>query len=122
MIVFVVLGISADNIFVIWDAWCQSESYEELQGNQRKRLAYTFRRAYKAILATSSTTAFAFLSNGFSSLMPISAFGYFAFVIVPVNYVLIVFYFPCYLVIYENYVKEYEKYYFSKLNCFNLIG
>ena len=28
MIVFVVLGISADNIFVIWDAWCQSDSYE----------------------------------------------------------------------------------------------
>lgn len=50
--------------------------------------------------------------------MPISAFGYFAFVIVPVNYVLIVFYFPCYIVIYENYVKEYEQYYFGKLMCF----
>lgn len=50
--------------------------------------------------------------------MPISAFGYFAFVIVPVNYVLIVFYFPCYLIIYENYVKEYELYYFGMLNCF----
>ena len=27
MVVFVVLGISADNIFVIWDAWCQSQHY-----------------------------------------------------------------------------------------------
>ena len=117
MICFVVLGISADNIFVIWDAWCQSDSYEIYTGNHRKRMAYTFRRAYKAILATSSTTAFAFLSNGFSQLMPISAFGYFAFVIVPVNYVLIVFYFPCYLIIYEDHVKELERKYFYMV-CF----
>ena len=80
-------------------------------------MAYTFRRAYKAILATSSTTAFAFLSNGFSSLMPVSAFGYFAFVIVPVNYVLIVFYFPCYLIIYEQYVREKEREYYNMF-CF----
>jgi predicted RND superfamily exporter protein len=71
-------------------------------------MAYTFRRAAKAILATSSTTAFAFLSNGFSSLMPVSAFGYFAFVIVPVNYVLIVFYFPSFLIVYETKVKDKE--------------
>jgi predicted RND superfamily exporter protein len=71
-------------------------------------MAYTFRRAYKAILATSSTTAAAFLSNGFSTLMPVSAFGYFAFVIVPVNYVLIVFYFPAYLIHYERWAKDLE--------------
>ena len=72
-------------------------------------MAYTFRRASLAILATSSTTAFAFLSNGFSALMPVSAFGYFAFVVVPVNYILIVFYFPAFLIIYENQVKSIEK-------------
>ena len=27
MILFVILGISADNIFVTWDAWQQSDSY-----------------------------------------------------------------------------------------------
>ena len=72
-------------------------------------MAYTFRRASKALLATSSTTAFAFLSNGFSSLMPCSAFGYFAFVIIPVNYVLIVLYYPAYLIIYENKMKSIEN-------------
>lgn len=71
-------------------------------------MAYTIRRAYKAILATSSTTAFAFLSNGFSSLMPVSAFGYFAAVVVPVNYILIVFYFPAFIVIYETKFKYWE--------------
>jgi predicted RND superfamily exporter protein len=107
-VVFVVLGISADNIFVLWDAWVQSGTYAPLAASYKKRMAYTYRRAYKAILATSSTTAFAFLSNGFSSLMPISAFGYFAFIIVPINYILIVFYFPCYIIIYENWVRSKE--------------
>lgn len=119
MVVFVVLGISADNIFVLWDAWRQSETYPTLKGNQKKRMAYTYRRAYKSLLATSSTTAFAFLSNGFSSLMPVSAFGYFAFVIIPINYVLIVFYYPAFLIINENYARDIEKKCLSALgNCF----
>ena len=109
MVVFVVLGISADNIFVIWDSWNQSNTYPNLKGNLHRRMAYTFRRSATSLLATSSTTAFAFMSNGFSSLMPVSAFGWFAFVIIPVNYVLIVCYFPAYLVIYETKVKSSEK-------------
>ena len=108
-IVFVVLGISADNIFVIWDAWCQSAAYPAISQSKNQRMAYTFRRSSKAILATSSTTAFAFLSNGFSSLMPISAFGFFAFIVVPVNYILQVFYFPAFIILYGNIVKSYER-------------
>lgn len=72
-------------------------------------MAYTIRRAYKAIAATSSTTAFAFLSNGFSSLMPVSAFGYFAAVVVPVNYILIVFYWPAFIVLYEIKFRFWER-------------
>ena len=71
-------------------------------------MAYTFRRASKACLATSSTTAFAFLSNGFSTMMPVSAFGYFASLIVPVNYILIVFYWPAFLIVYEEHVQRLE--------------
>ena len=109
MVVFLVLGIAADNIFVLTDAWRQSDTYPQLRGDRKKRMAYTFRRAAKSLLATSSTTAAAFLSNGFSTLMPISAFGYFAFVIIPVNYVLIVLYYPAYLVIYETKVRSIEN-------------
>lgn len=72
-------------------------------------MAYTFRRASTSLLATSSTTAFAFMSNGFSSLMPISAFGWFAFVIIPINYILIVLYFPAFLIVYENSIRDREK-------------
>ena len=40
--------------------------------------------------------------------MPISAFGYFAFVIIPINYVLIVMYYPAYLIVYENTIRSHE--------------
>lgn len=115
MVLFVVLGISADNVFVLWDAWRQSNSLSLLKGDQKKRMAYTFRRAYKALLATSSTTAFAFLSNGFSTLMPISAYGFFAFIIIPINYMLMIFYYPAYLIFYENKVRKIEDKCLSKL-------
>ena len=78
-------------------------------------MAYTFRRAYKSLLATSSTTAFAFMSNGFSSLMPVSAFGWFACVVIPVNYVLIVLYYPAYLVIHERHILKFER---KVIKCF----
>ena len=71
-------------------------------------MAYTFRRASKACLATSSTTAFAFLSNGWSTMMPVSAFGYFASLVVPVNYLLMVFYWPAFLIVYEEHVRAWE--------------
>ena len=117
-----VLGISADNIFVLWDAWIQSDTYPQFKGNQKKRMAYTFRRASTSLLATSSTTAFAFMSNGFSSLMPISAFGWFAFVIIPINYILIVLYFPAYLIVYENSIKDREKKIMSMMgNCLKCV-
>ena len=80
-------------------------------------MAYTFRRSAKSLLATNSTTAFAFMSNGFSSLMPVSAFGWFAFVIIPVNYFLIVLYFPAYLIVYENSVKKLESKVWRILTC-----
>lgn len=69
-------------------------------------MAFTFRRASKAMLATSSTTAAAFLATGFSKIMPISSFGFFAGILVPVNYLLVISYFPTLLIIYEKYTKN----------------
>ena len=71
-------------------------------------MAYTFRRAAQACLATTSTNAFAFLANGFSTIMPISAFGYFAFIVVAILYINMIFYFPAFLIYFENTVNEKE--------------
>jgi predicted RND superfamily exporter protein len=74
------------------------------QNDYRKRLAYSFRRASRAINVTSSTTCVAFLANVFSPLMPIKSFGIFAGVIIMVNYFLIIMLFPPATIVYENYI------------------
>ena len=71
MVIFIVLGIAADDIFVIVDAWKQSEFIQEFEGNYRKRMSYSFKRSAIAIAVTSCTTCVAFLANSFSSIMPI---------------------------------------------------
>lgn len=71
-----------------------------------KRLAVTFRRSSKAMLATSSTTTAAFLATGFSNIMPVSSFGFFAVVLVPLNYIEVITVFPVFLVFYEKKIKN----------------
>ena len=68
-------------------------------------MSYTWKRALKAMLVTSSTTSAAFMSNYFSPIMPIKAFGMFAAIIVPVNYLLVVLYYPPAIIIYEKYIQ-----------------
>ena len=63
LVLFVILGIGADDVFVFLDAFHQAES--ELQSviaepTLSQRMEYTAMRASKAIFATSFTTAIAF--------------------------------------------------------------
>ena len=56
--------------------------------------------------ATSSTTSAAFLSTGLSTLMPISSFGFFAGILIPINFLLTIFFFPSVLIIYEKKLRN----------------
>lgn len=58
---------------------------------------------------TSSTTAVAFFANALSPLINISAFGVFAGVIVPINYLLVVIIFPPAVIWYESNILENPK-------------
>jgi len=68
-------------------------------------MAVTFRRASKAMLATSSTTGAAFLATGFSPIMPISSFGFFAGILIPINFILVITFYPAVLIVYTKYTK-----------------
>ena len=94
LVIFIVLGIAADDIFVFVDAWRQSAIIEECEGDLKMRLAYSFRRAARATAVTSSTTSAAFIANAFSPIMPIASFGIYAAIIVSVNFILVIFVFP----------------------------
>ena len=103
--VFVVLRVAADDVFVYTDAFNQAREYKQLEGDLSKQIAYTQRRASKAIFVTSFTTAVAFLATGMSDLMPISSFGFFAAIIIPMNYVLVITAYPPILVIWHKYIR-----------------
>ena len=92
--IFIVLGIAADDLFVFCDAWRQSELVKSLQGCEKRRMAYTFRRSFQAIAVTSSTTAAAFLATTASKIKPIKSFGIYAAIVVPLNFVMIVLMMP----------------------------
>ena len=57
-------------------------------------MAYAFKRSFRAITVTSSTTAVAFAANAFSSIKPIQAFGIFAAIIIPVNFFILILMMP----------------------------
>ena len=67
LVIFIVLGIAADDIFVFIDAWRQSECIEVFRGDYKMRMSYAWRRAVRAIAVTSGTTAVAFLANVLST-------------------------------------------------------
>eukprot|EP01063_Lacrimia_lanifica_P008424 TRINITY_DN1545_c0_g2_i1.p1 TRINITY_DN1545_c0_g2~~TRINITY_DN1545_c0_g2_i1.p1 ORF type:complete len:1138 (+),score=349.38 TRINITY_DN1545_c0_g2_i1:40-3453(+) len=85
--IFIILGIGADNIFVMADAWRQST------GTAPERLAETWRRSAGALAVTSVTTMASFLSNAASSFPAIQTFGIFAALLVFVNFAAVVTYF-----------------------------
>ena len=116
LVIFIVLGIAADDIFVFVDAWRQSENIKLIRNDMRMRLAYAFRRAARATATTSSTTSVAFLANAFSPIMPIASFGIYAAVIITVNYALIIMVFPPLIIWYEYCLKDRYCPYMKKYN------
>lgn len=101
LIYYIVLSNSSAGTFMVIGTWnasehlCDNSKKNNYQGhNLEKRVAYTYRKAWRGLGITSSTTAVAFMANYFSPLMPIKAFGIFSGVAVLSNYVLICTMFP----------------------------
>ena len=97
--VFIILGIGADDIFVFIDTWKQSQKnkYKSLV----HRLSDVYRHAAKAMFITSFTTIVAFLSNVSSPLLAISSFGLFSAVLVTVNYISVIVFFPTVVIVHH---------------------
>ena len=99
LVVFVILGIGADDCFVFVDAWKQSLL---LHDDTHKRLQYAYARALQSMANTSLTTAAAFLATAISPIMPIAAFGIYAAICVLMNYILAMTFLPAVLIWHEK--------------------
>ena len=80
--VYVILGIGADDIFVLFDAFQQAPT----QHGSAYRLSWALRRAVSAMTVTSLTTFAAFLVTALSPITNIKVFGIFASVLVLTNF------------------------------------
>ena len=77
LVIFLVLGVGADDVFVLADAWAQSEEtvlkkdYANEADYLHTRLYLAYSRTVKAVFNTSFTTAMAFVATAMSPIMPI---------------------------------------------------
>ncbi|CAK9029489.1 Protein dispatched homolog 1 (Protein chameleon) [Durusdinium trenchii] len=120
VVIYLALGLGADDVFVFWDSWKQSRKFwpkvrgvrnttEALERNVYgtgsaenevlvARLAYTYRRASGAIFNTSFTTFAAFMATSVSPVIPIRTFGFYAALVVLVNFGFVLTMYPAFVI------------------------
>ena len=102
--IFIILGIGADDLFVFLDVWKNTafNKYPSLA----HRLTDAYKRAVSSMLITSLTTVIAFFASSFSPLLPAKTFGVFAGLLVIVNYISVVIFFPTVVIMHHIYFKD----------------
>ena len=102
--IFIILGIGADDLFIFLDVWKNTayNSYPSLA----HRLTDSYRRSVVSMFVTSLTTVIAFFASAFSPLLPAKSFGVFAGLLVIVNYISVVIFFPCVVILHHVYFKN----------------
>uniref|UniRef100_A0A7S1C4Y0 SSD domain-containing protein n=1 Tax=Bicosoecida sp. CB-2014 TaxID=1486930 RepID=A0A7S1C4Y0_9STRA len=101
---FVILGIGADDLFLFRDAYVQMGSAMEaaeargfsFSADDRKyaRMEAAYSRSATAMAITTLTTALSFAGNAVSIIPPVRSFGIFTSVLVVVNYLIVITWFP----------------------------
>ena len=104
--IFILLCIGADDVFVFYDTWKFSAHYQ--YKSLAHRLSDCYRKAAGAMLYTSLTTAVAFAVSAASPLLGISTFGLFSALLIVVNYISVIVFFPTVIVTYHIYWENYK--------------
>lgn len=96
---FVGIGIGADDIFVFYDVWRNTacKEYRSLA----HRLSDCYRKTAFNILFTSLTTSVAFFASAISPLLATRSFGVSSGIVIIVNYLSVIIYFPTVIIIYH---------------------
>ena len=104
---FIVLAIGADDIFVFMDAWVQAnmQPRHDTCTYMNGRFAHAWFNSGKAMGITSLTTMCAFLATMSSPLLEVKYFGTFAATLVALDYMLVMTFFACSVVVYHRYAE-----------------
>jgi predicted RND superfamily exporter protein len=104
--IFIILGIGADDVFVFMDTWKETGHHKDPTLGHRMSDAY--RKAAMAMLFTSLTTAIAFIVSAASPFLAIGSFGLFSAILILVNYLSVILFLPCVVIIYHLYFEKYK--------------
>eukprot|EP00931_Biecheleriopsis_adriatica_P025761 TRINITY_DN1574_c0_g1_i1.p1 TRINITY_DN1574_c0_g1~~TRINITY_DN1574_c0_g1_i1.p1 ORF type:complete len:1112 (-),score=207.49 TRINITY_DN1574_c0_g1_i1:443-3733(-) len=115
ILIFIMLGVGADSVFVFSDAWHQSEELLrdaktpiKVQGQDEisslaARIALAYQRTLVSVFNTSFTTGVAFLATAISPIMPIRTMGIFACLLVVMNYIFVITLTPAVFAVWASY-------------------
>jgi len=109
-ILFLILGIGADDIFVLWDAFQQAAVFFKDRPNDSEvnRFAWALRRARFAMCVTSATTFCGLAAAGVSQIPSISAFGIFGAFVVLFDFLMVISFFAAAVLIHSRYFAHWR--------------
>jgi hypothetical protein len=103
---FIILGIGADDIFVLVDAFKQASlEPEHISGSLETRFAWAYNRAASAMFATSLTTCAAFAACADSVIWDVAGFGLVSSVCIACDYLLVISWLAASLVVQERHLQ-----------------
>jgi predicted RND superfamily exporter protein len=107
MSLFIILGIGADDVFVLQDAWKQSAAQPaHISATRETRFAWAYRRAANAMLTTSFTTFMAFVSTAMTPVPAIKSFGIFAAFVVLFTFLLVITFFSAAVMFHDKHFVQ----------------
>jgi predicted RND superfamily exporter protein len=102
--IFIILGIGADDVFILTDALKQVKSSKFM--SREERFARAFSSSFTTMLTTSMTTSFAFGMTIFINVPTIRFMGVFAMIMVLCNFIMVCTVYLSCLVLWDKYIKE----------------
>ena len=99
---FLIMGIGADDVFVMFDTYKQSFAVLGEKSTLRQRMLWAYKEAGGAMLITTVTTVGSFYSNCLSTVRVVKEFGLFMGTVVAFNFINCMMLFPAALVVHES--------------------
>mmetsp|Transcript_19436 Transcript_19436/g.41739 ORF Transcript_19436/g.41739 Transcript_19436/m.41739 type:complete len:1230 (+) Transcript_19436:66-3755(+) len=104
--IYMILGIGADDAFILYDAWLQSSYAADGPSHWTGRFAWAYRRSFSAMQVTTATTCGSFLIGACSPLPQVQNFCIFAAIVVFVDWLFCETFFASAIIIHHRYIKN----------------
>lgn len=100
------INIAATNVFFMYDMWIESSKLPGIKQNMKQRMSFVVARTFKTNTICSLAIVLSFHLSNFSKIETIRSIGIFAGNQILVNYLMLIFMFPCILACNDLYIEK----------------